>query len=343
MNAQNSPQPIKPPRLIPTIVSGFNMVASNVYLILIPLLMDLFLWFGPRLSIKSLVMPFINNVINNLQKIGTSDLAATVKSTQEMWTELLNSYNVFITLRTIPVGVPSLVAREGLTQNPLGVPITLEITSTSLALLIYIVLGLVGFFFGALYFNQISRITTPTKEKFQFKQFINQYLQSVWMAVFLFIIGMILIIPASITLSFFSLLGEGISQFLLLLAGFILLWILIPLVLSPHGIFVLQQKAMPSMMLSTRLVKVFLPGTGSFVLTCAVISEGLNLLWSTPAANSWLTLVGIAAHAFIVTGLLAATFYYYRDGIRWMQDNLQRMAVNSENRPDNGGGFIGRL
>lgn len=97
------------------------------------------------------------------------------------------------------------------------------------------------------------------------------------------------------------------------------------------------------MMLSTRMVKVFLPGTGTFVLTCAVISEGLNLLWSTPAAESWLTLVGIIAHAFIVTGLLAATFYYYRDGIRWMQENLQRMAVNSDNKPDNGGGFLGRL
>lgn len=343
MNAQTTQNEIKPPRMIPTIVSGFNMVANHVYLILIPVLLDLFLWFGPRLSIKSLIMPVIDELTNNLLKLGTTDIAATMQSTQKMWNELLSSYNVFITLRTFPVGVPSLIARENLMVNPLGTPISIEIPTGTIAFFVYILLGLLGFFLGALFFNQLSRNTAPTREKFSFKQFLTQYLQSVWMAIFLLIIGMILLLPATLILSLFSLFGQGVSQFLILVVGFLLLWILIPLTLSPHGIFVLQQKAMPSMMLSTRLVKFFLPGTGSFILTCAVISEGLNLLWSVPPADSWLTLVGIAAHAFIVTGLIASTFYYYREGIRWMQDNLQRATTAAEKKPDNGGGFLGRF
>jgi hypothetical protein len=52
----------------------------------------------------------------------------------------------------------------------------------------------------------------------------------------------------------------------------------------------------------------------------------MNLLWELPDPTSWLTLIGIAGHAFIVTRLLAATFIYYRDGLRWMQENIQRMS-----------------
>lgn len=319
------------------------MVANHIYLILIPVLLDLFLWFGPHLSVKNLVMPIINDLMNNLLKLGTPDIATTIQSTQKMWDELLSNYNAFITLRTIPVGVPSLLARETFAANPIGIPVSLDIPTGSLALLIFLALVLVGFFLGTLFFNQLSRNTAQTVEKFEMKPFLAQFFQTVWMAVFLFIIAVILLIPASLVLTLFSLFGEGVSQFIILVAGFLLLWLLIPLTLSPHGIFVLQQKAMPSMMLSTRLVKFFLPGTGSFILTCAVISEGLNLVWTIPPTNSWLALVGIVAHAFIVTGLTAATFYYYREGIRWMQDNLQRAAANVEKNSDNGGGLLGRF
>jgi len=127
----------------------------------------------------------------------------------------------------------------------------------------------------------------------------------------------------------------------MLLAVFVLIWMLIPLVFSPHGVFVMQQKAMPSMMMSSRMVRFFLPGTGSFVMVCVLINEGMNLLWTSTPSNSWLTLIGILAHAFVVTSLLTSTFIYYREGYAWMQENLQHMNAAVGKRSQNGG-FFGR-
>jgi hypothetical protein len=61
------------------------------------------------------------------------------------------------------------------------------------------------------------------------------------------------------------------------------------------------------------------------VLCVIVLSTGLNYLWSVPPDNSWMTLVGIAGHAFITTALLAASFVYYRDMNTWLQTVFERM------------------
>ena len=54
-----------------------------------------------------------------------------------------------------------------------------------------------------------------------------------------------------------------------------------------------------------------------------LLGSGLDMLWSTPAADSWMLLVGILGHAFISTGLLAASFVYYNDGVRWLQNTIK--------------------
>jgi hypothetical protein len=121
------------------------------------------------------------------------------------------------------------------------------------------------------------------------------------------------------------LISASVGQFLVLVAMFVLLWLAIPLIFAPHGIFVLNQKAYPSMMLSIRMVRYFLPGAGMFIMTSVLISEGLNMLWSIPDPTSWFTLIGIFGHAFVVTALLAASFIYYRGGLKWMQESIQNI------------------
>lgn len=325
--------------MIPVLVAGFNTVASKIYLILIPVLLDLVLWFAPKLSVKNLLMPLLDETISTLTKLGTTDMTATLAATGKIWTETLSQFSMLTALRTIPVGVPSIIARMVNQSNPLGTPLVIEIPSESLALLIFVGLTLIGFFIGTVYFNLLSRNTAPETEKLQLKQLGRQFVQNVWMALILLVVGLFLLIPVTFFISLFSIFGSGISQVLILTAGFILLWMLIPLSFSPHGVFVSQQKAMPSMMLSARLVRNFLPGTGTFVLICALISEGLNMVWTVTPTNSWLTLLGILGHAFIVTGLIVSTFIYYREGLKWMQESMMHPSAVTSKKPDNGGLF----
>jgi hypothetical protein len=102
---------------------------------------------------------------------------------------------------------------------------------------------------------------------------------------------------------------------------------LLPLIFSAHGIFMFNFNTVISITTSVRLVRFFLPGTGIFLVTTFLLSEGMNVLWRMSPADSWMTLVGIAGHAFIVSALLAASFIYYGSGMRWMHDMMQRVAA----------------
>jgi hypothetical protein len=223
------------------------------------------------------------------------------------------------------VGVPSLVARIGSITAPLNLAGIMETPSIRAAIGIFGGLLLLGFFFGTLYFDAISRLSLEEPVKFQMKRVFSEYTQS--LVFFLILVALILMIsiPMFIMISLFSLFSAALAQFALFALLFLLMWMALPLVFSPHGIFALDQKVVPSILLSLRMVRFFLPGTSLFIIFCILISEGLNMLWVLPGAESWLLALGIAGHAFVVTGLLCASFLYYREGLKWMQFNIQKM------------------
>jgi len=77
--------------------------------------------------------------------------------------------------------------------------------------------------------------------------------------------------------------------------------------------------------LSIQVTNATLPTTALFFLSVFILSQGLNLLWRIPPTDSWLALVGIAGHAFVVTGLLAASFVYFRDADCWVTSLRKQM------------------
>ena len=83
-------------------------------------------------------------------------------------------------------------------------------------------------------------------------------------------------------------------------------------------------------MTSVRLVRLFLPSTGFFILVAIFINQGLGIIWVMAPADSWMTVVGILGHAFVASGLLVASFEYYNNGIKWMEENLKRLSRKPE-------------
>jgi hypothetical protein len=326
-----------PPRMIPTLLRGFNTIANNVYVIVIPIVLDLVLWLGPKLRLKTLLTPVVTDFTANMTKISPPDLLETIKTSQTLWEQLLNQFNLFTAVRTFPVGVPSIIARLSPISSPLGEKWIFEASNLQAAVAIFGALLTVGFLLGSLYFNFLSQVTDGEKTKFTLKQFFTSYVQSVIMFCLLLGLAIVIAIPTFLLLSILSLVNMGVGQFFVLVAAFILLWLIMPLVFSPHGVFVLKKQAFSSMVFSIRMVRSFLPGTGLFVMSSILISEALNRLWMMPDANSWLMLFGIGGHAFVISGLLAASFIYYREGLKWMQENIERISKAAEAQTENGG------
>jgi hypothetical protein len=153
--------------------------------------------------------------------------------------------------------------------------------------------------------------------------------QVVLLALFWAVLLMAVSLPVSCLLPFIAMGGPTAGRIGLFLFGLLLLWLLFPLLLSPHGIFLNGRKMWASVQDGFRLTRVTYPYTMLLFIMILVLSQGLNLLWTLPPASSWLALVGIFGHAFVATGLLAATLIYYREATRWMQRVQQQIKLLS--------------
>ncbi len=316
-----------PPRLIVSFLVGFNAVANNIQLILFPLALDLLLWFGPHLRLKDLVAPLVDQMNATLTQMTTPDMAQLVQTAKDTWVSTIEHFNLLSSIRTYPIGIPSLFASIGPLLTPMGPAIIYESPSAALTFGTWLLVTLVGIIGGSLYFNEIARVTSPERALVSFKRIIWQFVQSILLGILLIVILMVILVPASILISVLTMINPVLAQIAVLLISIIVLWLLIPLVFSPHGIFAFKQNAFVSILLSVRMVRYFLPTTGLFLLFAVVISQGMDLLWRVPPETSWMALVGILGHAFITTGLLSASFVYYRGGMSWMQQNLQRLTA----------------
>jgi hypothetical protein len=316
-----------PPRLIVSFLAGFDVVANNIQLILFPLVLDLLLWFGPHLRLKNLVGPMVDEMNATLTQMATPDMTQLVQAAKDTWLSTIEHFNLLSSLRTYPIGIPSLFASLGPLQTPMGPAQIYELPSATITFGVWVLVTLVGIIGGSLYFNEIARVTSLERNIVSFKRIIWQIVQSIFLGILLILILMVILVPASILLSILTMINPVLAQIAVLLLSIIVLWLLIPLVFSPYGIFAFKQNAFVSILLSVRMVRYFLPTTGLFLLFVVLISQGLDLLWRVPPETSWMALIGILGHAFITTGLLSASFVYYRGGMSWMQQNLQRLTA----------------
>jgi hypothetical protein len=135
--------------------------------------------------------------------------------------------------------------------------------------------------------------------------------------------------PTSCVLSLLAQGGAGAGQFALMLYAALLMWVAFPLLFAPHGIFAYGDAVLASLRKSIRLTRLTFPTTSLLFLALLMASELLDILWRVPPENSWLTLAGLAGHAFVATALLATSFVYYRDADLWAQGMLERLKATT--------------
>jgi hypothetical protein len=329
MNRQNLTELPPPPGVMGSLRDGFYTVSSHVWLILLPLLLDLLLWFGPRLSVEGLLNPFFRMVFNQMRTTLTSssDLQRFT-AYQAAFSELLERFNLLSLLgrlQTFPVGISSLLAQTMPTKTPLGSQDVIEITSLPSLLGLAFLFTVMGWVVGGLYFGWVSGIVLGDTSRVTMISQFWAILQSLILSV-LWVIGLVMIfVPMTFVLTLLTLLSPLLASAILLIALFFSFWLIVPLFFTPHGIFVRRQNAFYSIFTSLKMARFTLPTSGLFVLCVFLLTMGLNYLWSVPTDNSWMLLVGIAGHAFITTALLAASFAYYRDMNVWLQTVFEQL------------------
>lgn len=318
MNAEKLEKIPPPPGIIGSLRAGFDVVSSRIWLILLPLFFDSFLWLGAQMSAGKLYSALVNAMIETLK---TRPLPLEEVKTLTDSVEVFSRFNWLSWLRTFPVGIPSLEAfalpAESALETPFGLREVIYLESIWGLMGWTIFLILAGWVGGSLYFRWVSMAALGEADA---KIGIARALfQTAVISILCMICLTIIAIPIMLIVGLAGFISPTLANGALFLIFFLSYWLVVPFFFMPHGIFARKQNALLSFYSSLRLTQLTLPTSGLFVFTSFLLTKGLNFLWSVPESDTWMRLVGIAGHAFISTTILAASFVYYRDMGAWLQ------------------------
>ena len=151
-----------PPNIISALRKGFDAAANQIMVIIIPIAIDLLIWLGPHIQVKSL----FNNIFNAM--VSTSDLTAVesgeiLSSSVEILRVAAAQFNLLSLLRTIPVGIPSLMASRLPSEIPNGLPMIQDLTNPLGAIVVAVGLLVIGLVAGCFYYNLVVQATLHGK------------------------------------------------------------------------------------------------------------------------------------------------------------------------------------
>ncbi len=320
MTLQAVRAPAPPVGVVDSLARGFEAVNSRLWLVLLPLTLDVFLWLGPRLSIERL--------LQRLSGLFPADLVSDPlfqRDLQEVLAQIVQAggrFNLFSSLSTTPLGLPSLMAGRTPLANPFGLMLVVPVSSLAVYGLILLTLALTGLFLGALYFDLAAGPLRESRTSLGewLRQVLRQWSRFLTLAVLALGAALILGIPLVLAIAFLGLLSPVLAQVIFVLAMTILLWALLYISFTPHGVVLGGQGVFSAAWDSIRMVQWNLPAAAGLFCVMVALSWGLNYVWNLPGDDSWYLLLGAAGHAYVGTGLLAASFVFYKDRRRWWQE-----------------------
>jgi hypothetical protein len=326
----------EPPNVLKSIISGYDAITKHLILILFPVGLDLVLWFAPHLQLKSLIEGLILEMAE-VTALLPADFSEVVEAGQEIWVVAAERINLLLALRSAPVGIFSLFISILPVKNPLGNPLFFDIPSLNMAFLTSLVIFLIGLAFGGVYFSSVRQAALFDEVKWRkvFREWPRVSLQSLLLSLIWLILFLAILVIGSCAATGITLISISMAQFVIIMFGVMSFWLVFPLFFSPHGIYSQGQKAWKSLLASIRMTNLTFIRTSLFIILAIMVNQGLNMVWQIPPEDSWLMMISIIGHAFVTTGMLAASFVYYQDMIRWV-DEVQALSLTRpfiEERP----------
>ena len=314
-----------PPGIINSIKAGFDVIASRVTVILLPLLLNLFLWLGPRLRMDTFFKSIEGDMVLFWQ--ASQIPAEEIQSMLDLYERMTQSINLFGLLRTLPIGISSLFAStSGASTTPLGNPAIMQVNGLSFFMWFFL-LTFVGWVGGALYFRFVAGAALA--EKITLPGIFRAVLQTILLSIICNLLLFTLSMPVFFILFVAMQISAVLANLIVLFLALGSVWVIVPVFFWAHGVFLKRQNVLTSILSSIQLTRFTLPTSSLFVLTVFLLSYGLSFLWRIPSQDTWMTLLAIFGHSFVTTALLAGSFIYYHDMSAWVQTVLEKLRPNN--------------
>ncbi len=318
--------------LIDTLTAGFRLVQRRCWLLLAPVLLDIWLWQGPQLSIKPLTQGVLRLwAPDNLP----AELASLADTYRPVLIEAGDRFNLLWLLSNgltwLHSLLPGLVEPAGLTRT------ASQIEVPPLALLVWTPLILIaGLGIGSLFLTSTASQTHVDEDKENPRLWLRRGLRT-WLALLIYgalLLALLLAVTVALSLLFSVImliapgLGGGLATLGFLLGGWVVVWAYLMLYFVVAAV-VTQGASLPeALWRSVNVVARNFWGTIGLVVLTNVLLSGFGFVWQRLAdLGSWGLLAAIAGNAFLFTSLAAARLLFYQDRFARWQETLALQAA----------------
>jgi hypothetical protein len=306
--------------VIDSLSAGYRFLGRHIEILIVPILLDLLFWLGPRLSIA----PLLESVAAFYRQASTvegmpSDM---VQLSDQMATALLQSGEssnlLGVLANTSLMHVPTLLAGSA----PISARAVIEVQSPTAALFLLVGFSLLGVLIGVVYMNMLAR-TLPlgdAPKPATFGEFMGVILRQ-WGMVLLYVALIVVLllvgsIPITLAVTLFSLVNPLLGSLVLMLLTGIFLVLLFYLYFVTAAMILDNLPVHRAIVQSFVLVRNNFWATLGFVLLYNVITLGFayimaNLAEATPVG----TIAAILIYAYIGSGLAMGLLVFYRTRI----------------------------
>jgi hypothetical protein len=307
-----------PTGVIETLSSGYAAVNRQPWVLVLPVLLNLFLWLGPHVSYSQLVGPALTDASEWTRQVAFGprravrdpQLLSGIDQSRQWLIARSDDTNGFEALSWGPLGVPSLDGLPSTSDelqfvNGWGDGVVLLIACLGLSLL----LG--GWFYGGLAVASSGERGGPLAAGRRVPRGVVGVLG--WLVV---LIGAALLLglPVVLLIGFTALISPPVAILgtIMLAAG--ILFATIHLFFSVPAIFVSEAGPLSAIQRSVSMVRRHLWPSIALILLSWLILSGMGRVWDVVASQlqtPYGVLLGILGNAYVASGLIAAGMIFY--------------------------------
>lgn len=315
--------PKMPIGLMASLWKGIEYVNAHLGILVLPVLMDVFLWFGPRLSIVTIAQPLFEWMASKTPadpqaQASVNALIAAIKD-----------FNLFNLLSLIPLYPPSIMADITPTASPLGTPVVFTIPGWTQFLLLTTGIGLFSMVFGSAYW-----MTAGWSLKIgagSFREGVVRWIRTVAVVVVLCAAFLFTVIAVGGPLLLFlqevpgisADIKAGIAQVIIILGGSLLFWLVLFVMFSVHGTILFGDGVRSAIWNSVNTSRWLYPVSVWIPILLIMLNLLLSMVWSLAPADNWTGAIGVLGNAYTGSVIVTASMVYYIDKRRWVSEVKQ--------------------
>jgi hypothetical protein len=302
-----------PPGLIDNLGDGYRVIHRRPLLVLLPIIINLYLWFGTRISFA----PLFGNLSSFLERAqpaeAPADPAAFDALAEIGQIDMRQPLAILNSIPTLPI--TQVVNAEQVNQ-------VIEVHSVWFALLIFLAINVVALPLTAIFLRSMAMVVRGEQQPLVglLQQSARAGLSILAVALIFGGVGAALMLPFLLFAGILVTLNQAIGTFAIVLMSLVVFWVQIYLGFANEAIVIGNLNPLRALHASFNIVRQNFWSTIGLLFLSLLISMGSAVIWRTMIGSTVGLVAAIIGSAYLGCGLQAARMVFFQERLqRWQK------------------------